>query len=609
MYVTTFYSFKGGVGRTMALVNVAVDLAQRGRRVLLVDFDLEAPGLDTFKVGRSARSTPGIVDYITAYLGTGQAPDATRFVFESTGMRDSGGGLWIMPAGADDDGYATTLSRIDWSELYEKHDGFFLFEDLKAQWEASLRPDYVLIDSRTGHTDVGGICTRQLPDSVVVLFFPNAQNLRGLKKVVQDIRSETGRTRDRQIDLHFVMSNVPDLDDEDRILEANIQAFKRELGLLRPPLVIHRYDSLSLLNQVIFTKERPRSRLAKEYGGVTREIMRLNPADRDGALEYIVSTRRAGRFPGRYALARSERHLDTIKKNHGDDGEILYRLALLRRDDGSPADANTLLTRAIEAGYEEPGVYLARALIRQTELSDPDGASRDAMRVLSSDRASPRQVKRAMSMITPDRLVEVVDSPALTALGDDARAWIAGRVSQTAEEAVAVRHMLRPLLTEGSLSRYAQTDARRALSLASIALGRFAEAIQVIRDEAPDVDSMAIDFAFNYGMALWGQQGGIVSHPFARVVQLHHSDAGLSGSPNYLQCMAVSHWAVGELEIAQTFVEEAKRQMTTEGGRQMSCWRYLEVGSRDFEIDTDEILTLIDGDRNAIPRFMRTDSS
>lgn len=592
----------------MALANVAVDLTQRGRRVLLVDFDLEAPGLDTFKVGRPARATPGIVDYISAYIGTGQAPDATRFVFESTGMRDSDGGLWIMPAGAHDDGYASTLSRIDWGELYEKHDGFFLFEDLKAQWKASLRPDYVLIDSRTGHTDVGGICTRQLPDAVVVLFFPNAQNLRGLKKVVQDIRSETGRTRDRQIDLHFVMSNVPDLDDEDRILEENMRAFKRELGLPRPPMVIHRYDSLSLLNQVVFTKERPRSRLAKEYGTVTRQIMRFNAADRDGALEYIISTHRTRRFPGRHALAGSDRHLDTIEKNHENDGEVLYRLGLLRRDDGSPGVANTLLTRAIEVGYGEPSIYLERALIRQSELSDPEGASRDAMRVLNSDRASPTQVKRALSMLTPDRVTEFTDAPALTALDDDDRVWIAGRLSRTAEEAVAARHMLHPLLVEGSLSRDARTNARRALSLISIALGRFGEAIEVIQSEAPDVDSMAIDLAFNYGMALWGQQGEVVRGPFVRVVQLHESDPRLVPSPNYVQCMAVSHWAVGELGIAQGLAEKAKRQMAAEGGRQLSCWRYLEVGAPDFEADTDEILTLIAGDRNVVPHFMKTDS-
>src|SRR5436853_6005202 len=44
----TFYSYKGGVGRSMAVANLAVILAQRGHRVLAVDWDLEAPGLDRY---------------------------------------------------------------------------------------------------------------------------------------------------------------------------------------------------------------------------------------------------------------------------------------------------------------------------------------------------------------------------------------------------------------------------------------------------------------------------------------------------------------------------------------------------------------------------------
>ena len=63
MYITTFYSFKGGVGRTMALVNATVALAKRGRRVLVVDFDLEAPGLDTFDLFRSPKPVPGVIDW------------------------------------------------------------------------------------------------------------------------------------------------------------------------------------------------------------------------------------------------------------------------------------------------------------------------------------------------------------------------------------------------------------------------------------------------------------------------------------------------------------------------------------------------------------------
>ena len=44
--IYTFYSFKGGVGRTMALANVAALLAKWGYSVLVVDWDLEAPGLE-----------------------------------------------------------------------------------------------------------------------------------------------------------------------------------------------------------------------------------------------------------------------------------------------------------------------------------------------------------------------------------------------------------------------------------------------------------------------------------------------------------------------------------------------------------------------------------
>jgi MinD-like ATPase involved in chromosome partitioning or flagellar assembly len=46
--VYTFYSYKGGVGRSMALVNVGVLMALEGHKVLLIDWDLEAPGLEIF---------------------------------------------------------------------------------------------------------------------------------------------------------------------------------------------------------------------------------------------------------------------------------------------------------------------------------------------------------------------------------------------------------------------------------------------------------------------------------------------------------------------------------------------------------------------------------
>ena len=47
-YIFTFYSYKGGVGRSLALLNVAYSLVSRGRHVLILDLDLEAPGISGF---------------------------------------------------------------------------------------------------------------------------------------------------------------------------------------------------------------------------------------------------------------------------------------------------------------------------------------------------------------------------------------------------------------------------------------------------------------------------------------------------------------------------------------------------------------------------------
>ena len=46
--IYTFYSYKGGVGRSMALANVAECFYLQGLKVLMIDWDLEAPGLEAF---------------------------------------------------------------------------------------------------------------------------------------------------------------------------------------------------------------------------------------------------------------------------------------------------------------------------------------------------------------------------------------------------------------------------------------------------------------------------------------------------------------------------------------------------------------------------------
>ena len=603
MYVTTFYSFKGGVGRTMALVNVAVTLAQRGRRVLVVDFDVEAPGLDTFDVLRPREEVPGVIDFVTQYLDIGQAPAADGFIGECPAIGAQGGGLWIMPSGRNET-YAAKFNQVDWGALYEKFDGFLLFEDLKEQWNRIVQPDYVLIDSRTGHTDTSGICTRQLPDAVVILFFPNEQNLRGLTEVVRDIRSEANEPRRNSIELHFVMSNVPDLDDEDRILENKIRAFQEQLGFERDPMIVHRYDSLSLLNQVVFAKDRPRSRLASEYAEIVQEITARNWADREGALDYIRRAGRRGQWMEYESMLTPDQMLERIQATHSDDGEVLFRLGELGEAVGRSAWSASLVNQAIDAGYDQPNAYLKRARIR-ADRQDMVGACEDAWRVLKFENVTPPMIREATQWIGSDVQKEFLESTAVTRLELDDRIWLAEILNLSSEDLLISVALLEPILHARDFPADKRSPAKHVLGLSYMGLGRCLDAAAMFREEGQIIADLNIVDAFNFGMAMWGATGKVDGETFQRVVELDQSDPPKYKNPNYLQCMTVAYWASGDRNAATQYAERAQRAVSALRGRtQISCWRYLRVNSELFESDLGEIRLLIENGGSQMPRFV-----
>ena len=621
MYVTTFYSFKGGVGRSMALANTAVELARRGRRVLTVDFDLEAPGLDTFDALRPRHAVPGIIDFVHEYLDSNRAPDARGFLARSPGVGDRGGELWIMPSGAQHATYSARFNQIDWAELYDKRDGYLLFEDLKAQWRQIVNPDYVLIDSRTGHTDTGGICTRQLPDAVAILFFPNEQNLRGLTKVVNDIRSEARKPRCKTIELHFIMSNVPDLDDEDEILQNKIRAFRNQLVLDRDPLVVHRYDSLSLLNQAVFTRDRPKSRLASQYRNIVGEIVRRNLNDRDGALDYLTSTDAAWRLDGEAGESPraahsavsvvAEEELQRIQRVHSGDGEVLFAVGKYRENHPWVKPNPSLFDRAIESGYQRPEVYLARAR-RRSACGNRSGATEDAMRVLQEDDVPLELFWNAIALVGPDRSDDAAASSAVMSFGIDGRIDLASELASLAGENAVSMSILKQVAADTTASEAQRARARGQLARGLIASGACSEAAKLLRHADRSIETMDFDEAFDYGMAMWGARAEMVPDPFLRAIErygeVYESEPELESeqAPEYLMCMAVACSATGDRVAATRFAERARQAVEDP---EFSCWRYCEVPPSEFTRDLDDIQALIDGDATRLPRFMRSPSA
>jgi MinD-like ATPase involved in chromosome partitioning or flagellar assembly len=179
--IVTFYSYKGGVGRSMALANIAVLLAREGLKVLAVDWDLEAPGLERyFGYFEIRQGGPGLLRMCMEARDAGTA-DYTKFTsaFDCEGTYP----ITLLASGREvDDSYTLNLEAFDWEAFFGDRGGAFI-ENLRLRWREDF--DIVLIDSRTGLSDTGGICTIQMPDIVVCMFTANFQSLYGVRDVMR----------------------------------------------------------------------------------------------------------------------------------------------------------------------------------------------------------------------------------------------------------------------------------------------------------------------------------------------------------------------------------------------------------------------------------------
>jgi tetratricopeptide (TPR) repeat protein len=241
--IFTFYSYKGGVGRSMALANVAACFQQAGLRVVIIDWDLEAPGIESYFLADPAeleevRSSIGLMDALNSYRRRfaslefpahaksasdrerveadaialeSQLPTLRHALYPLQGSGDSSLSLlhagWR--AGERFKSYAESVQSFDWTQFYAAYRGEAYFEWMRRQLLSSDVADVVFIDSRTGVTEMGGVCTRQLADVVVCFSVMNRQNLQGTSDMAESFaRTDLMERRGRPLQCVFVPARV-----------------------------------------------------------------------------------------------------------------------------------------------------------------------------------------------------------------------------------------------------------------------------------------------------------------------------------------------------------------------------------------------------------------
>lgn len=241
METITFYSYKGGTGRSLLTTQLAACLAWFGKSVCLLDFDFEAPGLH-HKLGllypkEKFKFDWGFIDYSNEFVKKAErkidvcsecgqkmrdeAPDAYTVDKMETIWRKMArfpygdGVIHLLPAGdvlAPNNGYWEIISNPDWQRfMYSSELSRDFLLKLKILIEKELNPNYLLIDSRSGVNEFSGICTRLLAKKVVFVTIYHNEGLEGTSSILKSF--EDARTVDKFTpkfkDTYVVLSRIP----------------------------------------------------------------------------------------------------------------------------------------------------------------------------------------------------------------------------------------------------------------------------------------------------------------------------------------------------------------------------------------------------------------
>lgn len=219
--VVLFYSFKGGVGRSTALAATALNLASAGDRVVVIDADLDAPGVGGLLAGDASETARwGVVDYLLEQPVLKSVPEdggnsvqLEDYYHRCPASLFAGSGeILVFPSGRFDSGrYLDKLARLDYGAPSE--DGTHPFVALLEQIRSDLAPDWILVDSRAGLGDVSGFLTGGVCHAHVLLGTLSESSWQGLELVLERLGADPVRRGQRQADTIMVAAMVPRSDE------------------------------------------------------------------------------------------------------------------------------------------------------------------------------------------------------------------------------------------------------------------------------------------------------------------------------------------------------------------------------------------------------------
>mgnify|MGYP003374635163 CR=1 FL=1 len=219
----TLHGIKGGVGRSTTLMAWARHLAERGEQVLVIDLDLESPGVSSGLMPPNAGADYGVVDWLVEDAVGNADEDLLRGMAAKSPLGEgTSGSIKLVPCGGRQEGkeleYLAKLSRVYQDLGPREQDGkpprSMQFADRLAylidELERAHEPTVVLIDSRAGIHDLAAITITRLRATAFLFLIGTQQTYDGYRLLFSQWQG-TAVGEEVRKRLQVVASQVPKL--------------------------------------------------------------------------------------------------------------------------------------------------------------------------------------------------------------------------------------------------------------------------------------------------------------------------------------------------------------------------------------------------------------
>lgn len=278
----TFFGIKGGVGRSTALAVVAQRLSQLGISVLVLDLDLESPGVGATLLPPEETPEFGIVDWFVEQ-GVGQADEAlANAMVAYSPLASDRGSIHVVPAGGrlrDGYGYLAKLARVySFAPLHSGRSLDFAarLHELVEYFEQRLKPDVVLLDSRAGLHDIAAVTVTRLGATSLLFAVDSAQTWAAYSWLFKAWRDHPKLARALVDNLKVVAALTPETGAGEYLQSLNAHAYNL--------FVEHLYEEVTPgevadLSWDLEDKEAPHSPLRAQW---SRALQTYDPFQRPG---------------------------------------------------------------------------------------------------------------------------------------------------------------------------------------------------------------------------------------------------------------------------------------------------------------------------------------